>query len=213
MKSFAAVTLFMFTIVSFLLSLFLMVLTIDMAEEPESRLGFLLLCATPLAIGIIGFCAIFQWEKRGKFIKHFKATLPPATNRAEDYILRILKESPNPLWQLIVLVALIPTLILCGILLFPLFFGLLGEPEYPWNMVQWAIPSCGVVICLALIAKWRAAREVTKVVAKGFLYSSWIVAAVLFTNFLRLGMWQVAIAVVAAPLILFLLSVKPWKKD
>ena len=161
-----------------------------------------------------------MWGKRGDFTKHLQAVFEwgagGAPDFADKYFLAIFRESRNPLWQIFGLFAVIPLLVLGGILLLVLFLGGIGESEYPWNMIQWAMPSCCLVIGLAIIMKLQAARgyvtELGKELRRGLRIFLMIFGVFLVVSPLLRGMWQAALAV-AAVIVLMVLLLRLWKQD
>jgi len=162
-----------------------------------------------------------MWEKRGDFTKHLQAVFEwgagGAPDFADKYFLAIFRESRNPLWQILGLIAVIPLLIIGGILLLlVLFISGIGESEYPWNIIQWAMPSSCLVIGLAILTKLQAARryitELGKELRRGLRLFLVIFGVFLVVSPLLRGMWQAALAM-AAVIVLMVLLLRLWKQD
>lgn len=160
---------------------------------------------------------MFMWEKRGDFTKHLQAVFEWGASGAPDfadkYLRAIFRESRNPLWQILGFFAALPLLIIGGILL---FISGIGESEYPWNIIQWAMPSCCLVIGLAIITKLQAARgyitELGKKLRRALLSFLLMFGVFLVVSPLLRGMWQAAL-VVAAVIVLMVLLLRPWKQN
>lgn len=223
MVKFAAFCLFILTVFVLLCSLFIggiFIATISGTPQENRLISFSLACIAPLVLGLIGLFAMFMWEKRGDFTKHLQAVFERGAGGAPDfadkYFLAIFRESRNPLWQILGLFAVIPLLVLGGTLLLVLFLGGIRESEYPWNMIQWAMPSCCLVIGLAIIMKLQAARryvtELRKELRRGLRSFLMIFGVFLVVNPLLRGMWQAALAV-AAVIVLMVLLLRLWKQD
>jgi len=223
MVKFAAFCLFFLTVVVLLCSLFIggiFIATISGTPEEYRLISFSLAFIAPLVLGLIGLFAMFMWEKRGDFTKHLQAVFEWGASGAPDfadkYVLAIFRESRSPLWQILGFFAVLPLLIIGGILLLVLFISGIGESEYPWNIIQWAMPSYCLVIGLAIIKKLRAVRgyvaELGKELRRGLRFFLIIFGVFLVVSPLLRGMWQAAL-VVAAVIVLMVLLLRPWKQD